>query len=110
MKGDWDYYNKFRKHVQRRLRSARTHYIKDTLEVAFKDNPKVFWRYIKGLRKEDSGVADLQHDGKVISDSSAKAEILNQQFASVFTIEGSWRFTRSWSVPYSEDITACHLK
>ena len=89
MKGDWDNYHKFRKHVQRRLRSARTHYIKDTLEVAFQENPKVFWRYIKGLRKEDSGVADLLHDGKVISDSNAKAEILNQQFASVFTLEGT---------------------
>ena len=77
--------HKFRKHVQRRLGSARTHCIKGNLEVAFQENPKVLWRYMKGLRKEDSRVADLLHDGKVISD--AKAEILYQQFASVFTLE-----------------------
>ena len=86
---DWINYNNFRKVVQRKLRSARTHYISDILGEAFKGNPKVFWRYIKNLRKENTGVADLLHKDELISDSRAKAEVLNQQFASVFTLENA---------------------
>ena len=49
-----------------------------------KDN-KPFWRYIKSQRQEICGVAPLKADGQLHPDASKKAEILNQQFTSVFT-------------------------
>ena len=48
---------------------------------------KKFYGYIKSLRRDSSGVASLKKDGIAYSDSSKKAEILNDQFSSVFTIE-----------------------
>ena len=86
-RSDWDIYNNFRRQVQKSLRAAKSRYVTSTLETAFLDKPKVFWNYIKNLRKDDNGVADLKHDGTLVSDSTKKAEILNQQFASVFTVE-----------------------
>ncbi len=55
-----------------------------------KTGSKRFWSYINSLRSESSGVAPLKHEGKLISDSQEKANILNKQFQSVFTTdEGS---------------------
>ena len=48
-------------------------------------NPKPLWRYIKSKRQDGNGVS---HEGKrpaASSDSRRKAEILNNQFCSVFT-------------------------
>ena len=99
-RSDWDHYNQYRKQVQRNLRSARLHYNKDNLETAIQDNPEAFWSYIKNLRKEDNGVADLHHNGELITDSIAKAEILNQQFASVFTTESTDTLPDLGDCPY----------
>ena len=49
-------------------------------------NLKKFWSFIKSKKKENSGVAPLMKNGTVHSDSQAKADILNMQFSSVFTI------------------------
>ena len=50
-------------------------------------NSKPLWRYIKSQRQNRCGVSPLLHDGQLHSDSRRKAEILNQQFCSVFTDE-----------------------
>ena len=44
-----------------------------------------FWSFVKQLRQDDPGVADLEIEGKIFSDGQYKAEILNEQFSSVFT-------------------------
>ena len=48
-----------------------------------------FWKYIKSRKNDNIGVSPLKSNGKLISDSKAKAEILIQQFKSVFTIDKS---------------------
>ena len=48
---------------------------------------KKFFGFIKSLKKDASGVAPLKRDGVLVSDSKGKANILNQQYASVFTEE-----------------------
>ena len=73
--------------MHKNLKSAREEYIKGHLSEAIKDNPKRFWSYVKRLKQENPGIADFEVDGKVISDSSLKSEILNSQFSSVFTEE-----------------------
>ena len=48
-------------------------------------NPKKFWSFITSKRKESSGVSPLKtKDGHFYSDPTIKANILNDQFSSVF--------------------------
>ena len=44
-----------------------------------------FWRYVNAQKQDSTGVAALKDQGKLFTDSSTKAEILNRQFKSVFT-------------------------
>lgn len=48
---------------------------------------KKFWKYVKALRKDSTGVSALKKDGIAYSDALTKAELLNEQFSSVFTCE-----------------------
>ena len=50
-------------------------------------NLKRFWSFIKSKKCDNSGVAPLKRDGVAHSDSQVKANILNDQFSSVFTEE-----------------------
>ena len=50
-------------------------------------NKKRFWSYVKLLRRDNCGVAPLKKDGIMFTQNEAKADILNQQFASVFSHE-----------------------
>ena len=50
-------------------------------------NPKKFWGFIKSKRAESSGVAPLRKEGILYSDNISKANILNEQFTSVFSKE-----------------------
>ena len=47
-------------------------------------NPKIFWNYIKSKKK---GVSSLKKDSLAYIDDKQKAELLNEQFISVFTKE-----------------------
>ena len=49
--------------------------------------PKWLWRFIKSKRTDSCGVAPLKRDGIAYSDARMKANILNNQFTSVFTSE-----------------------
>ena len=67
------------------------------------DNPrpsKKFWSFMKGLKRESSGVAPLLHQGQYVSDAAGKATTLNQQYASVFTHENLSDIPRKGSSPY----------
>ena len=48
---------------------------------------KRFWSFIKGKCKEQIGINTIQFEGKTYTQSTAKANILNKQFASVYTKE-----------------------
>ena len=49
---------------------------------------KIFWSYIKSQRNDNTGILSLKNsDGKLVSNSKGKAEILSEQFESVFTNE-----------------------
>ena len=52
-----------------------------------KAKPKNLFSYIKSTRSDNTGVAPLKKDGKLVTDTEEKANILNQQFQSVFTDE-----------------------
>ena len=62
-------------------------YISDHLGEAIEENPKRFWSYIKQLNKEELGITDFELNGSIISDNKTKADMLINQFSSVFTQE-----------------------
>ena len=59
----------------------------DDYEPCKRQPLKKFWGFIKSLKKDSSGTAPLKEDGVLISDAKGKADILNRQYASVFTEE-----------------------
>ena len=49
---------------------------------------KCFWHYIKGKRQDNIGIGALKsQSGNIVTESSEKAQILNNSFKLVFTIE-----------------------
>ena len=49
------------------------------------NNSKPFWRYVKSRRQDNVGVSPLKKMGQYVNDSKEKAQILVEQFQSVFT-------------------------
>ena len=78
-----------KKYVQHSFRVAYWNYINDLISPHKEDGKyqgqKRFWSFIKSLKQDYSGVSSLKHNGKLVTDSIGKAEVLNTQFQSVFT-------------------------
>ena len=84
----WAKYKLQKRDKQRNLRRCCWSFINDQLLTSLEtQNSKPFWRYIKSQRQDRYGVSPLLHNGQLHSDSRRKAEILNQQFCSVFSDE-----------------------
>ena len=90
--------NKQLKHqVQKEQRHAYNTYIdKLILDLPTNDpdqsfnnqsKPKQFFSFIKSLITDNSGVDPLKKEGQLVADTKQNANILNEQFKSVFTTE-----------------------
>ena len=79
----WQAYYKLKKEVSKTCRNAYNNYVSSL--VVDGHITKKLWTYIKSQRKENSGIPPLSHNGSVHTDSSQKAEILNNYFLSVFS-------------------------
>ena len=80
---NWRAYYNLKKEVQKLCRSSHNNYVLSLLDSHNKCTKK-FWKYIKSMRKDQISINTLQVDGKPYSDSSSKADILNNCFSSVF--------------------------
>jgi hypothetical protein len=101
-----DRYKILKQKVQWEIRQANKKYMEE-VSTDYKDNSKKFWSYIKSKGQEWIGVAPLKNKmGFLQSDNKSKAEILNEQFQSVFTKEIINNFPNKGKSPYStmEDI------
>ena len=79
-----------RREVRRKIRQEHWKYICNLFEQNEKevnDRPclKRFWTYVKHQRSSSCGVSPLRNDGKLVTDSKQKAEILNNQFFKAFS-------------------------
>ena len=84
-KKDYDRYLKIKRTSQTACRQAYREYLTNIVSPDSKDNPKRFWSFIKSKRCDNSGVAPLKGpSGITYSDNKSKAQILNDQFCSVF--------------------------
>ena len=72
-----------RKAVQKETKNSYWNWVRTSCI----ESPKQFWSFVKKLRKDSVGIPALKSCDELISDSNGKAEILNQQFESVFTNE-----------------------
>ena len=89
---DWRKFKILRKVVHNEMRKAHQNYINKLLDIGDdvlgentkRSITKRFWQYIKAKRKDSPGIPILKSDRKEITDSKQKADILNEQYNSVF--------------------------
>ena len=81
---NWESYRHFKRQVQRECRNAYNSYIEGLVDSNGAVSKRL-WNFIKRQKKDYCGVAPLKVDNTVINDSSAKAQVLNEYFSSVFT-------------------------
>ena len=83
-------YTKARNEVKKLIRKARRKFERE-IAVNAKIDPKRFWAYVRRKLKTKSGVSPLLEDVKnpdtLRFDDKEKANILQEQFSSVFTVE-----------------------
>ena len=100
-KRDKDRYKRLQQEVQWEVRQANKKYMEE-VSSDYRDNAKKFWSYIKSKGQEWTGVAPLKNKmGFLQSDNKSKADILNDQFQSVFTKENLNNFPDKGKSPYS---------
>jgi len=79
------YFKKLKKQTQKANRNAYYSYVSDMVSDVTDRNK--LWRLIKSKKCDSTGVSPLKKEGLTYSDSRDKAELLNDQFCSVFTKE-----------------------
>ena len=85
---DWQKYRNVKKSTNHHLKRSHRHHVNNKLSDALENNnTKPFWSYIKSLRNDNNGVAPIKAEGKLHSDPTQKANLLNRQFQSVFVKE-----------------------
>ena len=80
-------YNNIRNEVTFKVCSDRLAFERN-ISKEIKNNNKVFWRYVNANRSSKASIPDLKKpDGTKACSDEDKAEVLNNQFSSVFTKE-----------------------
>ncbi|XP_072039626.1 uncharacterized protein [Amphiura filiformis] len=80
---DWDNFTSIRKDTHKVTKFSYRKYVRDVCL----DSKKQFWSFIKNISKDSTGISALKDHGALVSDNKQKADILNNQFCSVFTQE-----------------------
>ena len=83
----WEAYHRTRNSVTQAINNAHTDYQVSYLKLVLTQFQKKFWKHVKSLRKDRTGITPLKFNGMTISSSENKAEVLNTQLFSVFTDE-----------------------
>ena len=85
---DWKRFKDARSKVKQNIRQSHRTYISEIVAASLNDSPKTFWSYIRALHREDTGIPTLRtSSGLPATSDCAKANVLNEQFKSVFTDE-----------------------
>ena len=101
-KRDKDRYKRLQAETRYEIRQAYRSYM-DEISQDLKTNSKRFWSFVKSRRQESIGVAPLKDkNGFLKSDSQSKAEILGDQFQSVFTEEDTTSVPDKGTSPFPD--------
>ena len=83
---NWEAFKAYQRTTVAALRSTRWEKIRGMLNDGLESgNHKPFWQYVKSQHQDNCGVSPLKRNGELHSDSKDRAQILNDQFFSVFT-------------------------
>ena len=83
---NWTSYRKCQKECKQKLRKAEWNHINKVINEGLRNNnTKPFWNYAKSKREDNIGIAPLKSKGKLVSNPKERAELLVDQFQSVFT-------------------------
>ena len=76
-------YQNLKRDCQRACRRAHSDYVRNLIDET--GNNKKLWNYIKSKKTENVGIADLNSGSKILTEPKDKANLLNNQFSSVFS-------------------------
>ena len=83
---DWSLYRAHQKCCKASFKRAEQNYVNNIITDGIKNKSnKPFWTYIKSKKNDNMGTSPLKQNGDLICDATRKAEILLNQFKSVFT-------------------------
>ena len=84
----WAWYKSCKTCFNPGMKQARDCHLNNIISSAFDDtNTKPFWKFVRSKRCDNTCIAPLGDSGHLHTDSQSKANILNNQFTSVFKIE-----------------------
>ena len=84
---DWrDKYQVASKAARKVCRNAHNNYVDDFFGER-KKNPKKFYSYIKSKNNDNVGISSLSYNGELFTTDHDIANVLNMQFASVFSAD-----------------------
>ena len=86
----WSEFKQYQKLCKREFQKAEVDYVNKTIKEGFhNNNSKPFLRYVKAKHQDYIGVVPLKVNGILHSESKDTAQVLVEQFYSVFTKVGS---------------------
>ena len=89
--------------MQRECRKAYNYYINKTIFNPFKnERKKSLFHYVKLLHRDNTGIPTLYNNGIAHSSNEAKANALNQYFATVFVKDDSISLPDKGQSPYPD--------
>ena len=98
---DKEAYRKARNEVTAATRRDRLCFERN-ISKQIRNNNKLFWRYVNSQRQTKASIPDLQRpDGSLASTDTEKANILNNQFLSVFTREDTTNIPEFDPLPFT---------
>ena len=82
----WTSFKTYQKHCKKSFKKAEINHINDVIQKGLDEiNSKPFWRYVKSRRQDSVGVPPLKKMEQLFNASKEKAQIMVEQFPSVFT-------------------------
>ena len=96
----WAKYRRYRNMVTKLTKKAHMDYINNAIDDSLVDRPKKFCSYVKLMKTENIGIPTLKTTNKLCTSDKDKAEALNRQFKSVFTVEPPLNIPSKGDSPY----------
>jgi len=93
---DKEKYRQFSKHVDKEIKKAYFKHLEELFTPSVDDKGwdrnKGWYTYLKSMKRESKGITALKQNGRLFSNDSDKAELLNNQFYSVFNQDDTSSF------------------
>ena len=80
-------YNQLKKEVSQALKRAHGEYVNNIFDNENGNSAKRLWGYVKSLKMDRVGIPSLIWENRLVTNAKQKAEVLSQQYKSVFTVE-----------------------